>query len=193
MAAQVNFSCFAVNLSRDNVTESVWSLNPRVQTDTATRYALIIILTLLLLIGLPSNSMVIAVVLKKQLYKAQPTITLFLNLAITDLFFSVVVIPINIATLIMGEYQFGASDYRRCQVCQTGVVSVLLSLASLNNLAVLSVDRFVYLKAPLHYSKWVTNTRILPAIGLAWLLGVVIVFPTLFGFGEMRFSTAVGI
>ena len=193
MAAEVNFSCFAANVSRDNVTWSVWSLNPRVQTDTAARHTLTVILILLLVIGVPSNSMVIAVAVKKQLYRTQPIIISLLNLAITDLLLCVLVIPMNIATLIIGEFRFGHSDYTRCQVCQTGVIFMILALGSLNNLAIMSVDRFVYLKAPLRYNKWVTNTRIFIATLLAWVLSVAMVFPTLFGFSEMRFSTAVGI
>lgn len=192
MAAEVNFSCFG-NVSKENVTWSVWSLHPRVQTDTASRYTLTAILLLMLLFGLPSNSMVIAVAVKKQLYRTQPIIISLLNLAITDLLLCVLVIPANIATLIIGEFQFGQSDYTRCQVCQTGVIFLTLILGSLNNLAIMSTDRFLYLKAPLHYSKWVTNTRIFIATLLAWLLSIAMVFPTLFGFNEMRFSTAVGI
>ncbi len=193
MAAEVNFTCFAANVSRDNVSEPVWSLNPRVQTDTATRYTLTVILILLLVIGVPSNSMVILVAVKKQLYRTQPIIISLLNLAITDLLLCVLVIPLNTVTLIMGEFKFGQSDFTRCQVCQTGAIFITLVLGSLNNLAIMSVDRFIYLKAPLHYSKWVTNTRILIATILAWGLSIATVFPTLFGFSEMRFSTAVGI
>lgn len=193
MASEANFSCFDSNLSSEFLTEEVWSLNPVVQSDTPTRYTLAAIVILLLLLGLPSNILVITVVLRKKLYQHQPTIVLLLSLALTDLLVCVLVMPWNIVTLIAGEFQFGGDDYTRCQVCQTGVIFVILSLVTLNNLAVISVDRLIYLRAAIHYSKLVTNTRVLIATILVWFLSTVITIPPLFGFNEMRFSTAVGI
>jgi hypothetical protein len=192
MASEANFSCFS-NLSRDFITEEVWSLNAVVQSDTPTRYTLAAIVILLLLIGLPSNILVITVVLRKKLYQEHPTIVLLLNLAITDLLVCLLVMPWNIVTLIAGEFQFGSDDYTRCQVCQTGVIFIILSLVTLNNLAVISADRLIYLRAPMHYIKLVTNTRVLVATIILWLLSIVCTMPPLFGFNEMRFSTAVGI
>lgn len=193
MASAVNFSCFDSNLSSDSFTNSVWTLNPIVKTDTASRYTQAVIITLLLLVGLPSNILVIAVILKKQLFKKQPTITLLLNLSVTDLLVCVLVLPLNIVTLIAGEFRFGGDDVTRCKVCQTGVIFVTLSMVTLNNLAILAVDRFVYIKAAIHYSKHVTHTRVVIAIIFTWLLSIIVTVPPLFGFNEMRFSTAVGI
>lgn len=193
MAIGANFSCFNDNLSREFLTEDVWTLNPVVQTDAPTRYTLTAIVILLLLIGLPSNILVITVVLRKKLYQNQPTIVLLLNLTVTDLLVCVLVIPWNIVTLIAGEFKFGGDDYTRCQVCQTGVIFIILSLVTLNNLAIISVDRLIFLRAAIHYSKLVTNTRVLVATFFAWFLSIVITILPLCGFNEMRFSTAVGI
>lgn len=168
-------------------------MDPIVQSDTATRYTLTAIVSLLLLLGLPSNILVIAVVLRYKLYQHQPTIVLLLNLAVTDLLVCVLVMPWNIVTLVAGEFRFGGSDYTRCQVCQTGVLFTILSLVTLNNLAIFAVDRLLYLQAAMHYSSRVTNTRVLIATGLAWLVSTLITIPPLFGFNEMRFSTVIGI
>lgn len=193
MASEANFSCFNANLSRDFLTDGVWSLDPIVETDTGTRYALTSIIFLLMLIGTPSNLLMIIVVLRKKLYLGQPTITLLLNLAVTDLLVCVLVMPWNTVSLIAGEFKVGSDDYTRCQVCHIGVVFSILSLVSLYNLTVLSMDRFIFLKAAIYYSKWVNNTRVLIATCLVWLLSVLISIPPLFGFNEMRFSTAIGI
>ena len=193
MASAANFSCFDSNLSSDSLTHSVWSLDPIVQTDTATRYTIAVIITLLLVIGLPSNILVIAVILKKGLLKKQPTVTLLLNLTVTDLLVCILVLPVNILTLFFGEFRFGTDDATRCKVCQTGVIFVTLSFVTLNTLAVTAIDRFVYLKAAIHYYKHVTQTRAIVAILFTWLASIAVTIPPLFGFNEMRFSTAVGI
>lgn len=193
MASAANFSCFDSNLSTTSITYSVWSLDPIVQTDTASRYAIAITLCLLLLVGLPSNLAVIAVILKKRLLKKQPTIILLFNLAITDLLMCVLVLPINITTLFAGRFNFGSSDATLCRACQTGFVLITLSMVILNTVAALAVDRFMYLKAALHYSRYVTHTRAALAVLFTWVLGVMVALPPLFGFSEMRFSTAVGI
>lgn len=164
-----------------------------VQTDIGTRYALTAILALLMLVGVPSNVLVIGVVVWRKLYQQQPTILLLLNLAVTDQLVCLLVMPWNIVALIAGEFSFGGDDYTRCQVCQTGVIFVILSLVTLNTLAILSVDRLVYLRAAINYHKLVTTPRVLLATVLAWLVSTLITTPPLFGFNEMRFSTAVGI
>ena len=193
MASEANFSCFDANLSRDFLTESVWTLNTVVESDTGTMIALTVIMTLLLLVGLPSNVLLIAVMLKKKLHRKQPAILLLLNLAVTDLLVCCLVMPWNIVTLIAGEFRFGGDDHTRCQVCQTGVILIILTFVTLNNLALLSVDRLVYLKRPIHYHKYSTSVRVLVATGMVWLLSCLVSIPPLFGFSEMRFSTAVGI
>lgn len=55
------------------------------------------------------------------------------------------------------------------------------------------MDRFIFLKAAIYYSKWVSNMKVLLATCLVWVLSVLISIPPLFGFNEMRFSTAIGI
>lgn len=193
MASEANFSCFDANLSKDFLTESVWTLNTVVKSDTGTRIALTVITTLLLLVGLPSNILLITVLLKKQLHRKQPAILLLLNLAVTDLLVCCLVMPWNIVTLIAGEFHFGGDDHTRCQVCQTGVILSVLTFVTLNNLALISVDRLIYLKRPMHYHTHATSGRVLAATGAVWLLSCLVSVPPLFGFSEMRFSTAVGV
>ena len=193
MAQNGNFSCFDQNLSKVSITPFVWSLDPIVSTDTATMLIITIVIILVMVIGLPWNILLIASIIKKRLYKNQPTTILLLNLAVSDLMVCVMVIPLNIVTQIAGEFVFGKSDSVRCRVCQTGVIFVTLSFVSLNILALMSLDRFVYIKAPLRYSRWITSTRTIIAAVLAWALSLTVAFPSLFGFGEMRFSTVVGI
>jgi len=76
MAARVNFSCLDEDLSRNSTTEFVWSVDTIVTTDTGSRIATIIFLLLIFLLGVPSNLLLIGVIVKKRLYSNQPTVLL---------------------------------------------------------------------------------------------------------------------
>ena len=113
---------------------------------------------------------------------------LLLNLTIT---FSLLVMPFNIFVGIKGEYVFGNSDQQRCAVCQTGIFVIILPWVSLHTLALISVDRFIYLKRPMKYSTIVTKWRMLVTIAVMWVFCTVLFLPPLFGFGEINFSYTV--
>ena len=81
---------------------------------------------------------------------------LILNLAVSNLLTCALIFPFTIITGIAGEFIYGASDHVRCQICQLGVVYLVLTFVSLNSLALISVDRFLYIKKPLHYNMMVT-------------------------------------
>lgn len=189
----VNFSCFDTNLSREEVSEAVWGFNPIVPNKLAARYAITVICILLVALGLPWNILVIANIVKKKLYVNQPTIMLLLNLAVINISVCVLVIPFNIVTGITGEFSFGDNDVTRCKVCQTGVIYLMLTFAGLNNFALLSVDRLIYIRMAVSYHRRITTKRITVAMVTAWLFSIAITCPTLIGFGELYFSTATGI
>ena len=113
---------------------------------------------------------------------------LLLNLTVT---FSLLVMPFNIFVGIKGEYVFGNSDQQRCAVCQTGIFVIILPWVSLHTLALISVDRFIYLKRPMKYSTIVTKWRMLVTIAVMWVFCTVLFLPPLFGFGEINFSYTV--
>ena len=94
------------------------------------------------------NAFLIGIILKKQLFK-EPAILLLFHLAFTDLLLSVVFLPFIIIPALAGEYIFGSSDRLRFQVCQTGIMLPILLLVAVNNVALLSLDRFLYIKFPL--------------------------------------------
>lgn len=177
----------------ESVSDRVWSLEPIVHTDTATRYIITVICFILIAMGLPWNGVVIAIIVKKQLYKEEPAIVLLLNLAITDLLLCLLVIPFNLVPGITGEFSFGNSDAVRCKVCQAGVVFIILMLVLLNNFALMSIDRLVYIRWAMHYHMAIKPSRLAVAVLLSWLLSIVTALPPLFGFGQMHFSTAIGI
>jgi len=63
---------------------------------------------------------------------------------------------------------------------------------STHTVALMAVDRAIYLKKPLTYGRIVTPWRMLFAIMSVWLLCTAIALPPLFGFGEIAFSYTLG-
>ena len=183
-----NFSCL-INVSDDSLSEIYWIVGDPddFELTTGNGYAVAVIVSLFLLLGLPWNLFVVCAIIKKRLY-SQPVITLMLNLAITNLLLYILVMPFNIVTGIAGEYVFGETDLVRCRVCQTGVAVIMLPGVTVNTLCLMSIDRFIYLKKPLRYAEIVTPRRTLAAIISAWLLCIAISIPPLVGFGEIRFA-----
>jgi len=87
------------------------------------------------------------------------------------------------------EFTVGSTDYTRCQVCHTLTSAILcLVYVSLFCLALMSLDRLVYIKWPFAYSKYVSVKLILVVLLLAWIFCVIIsVFPA-FGIGETKYA-----
>ena len=184
-----NVSCADVILSSDSVTTEYWdtaSINPDF------KIASIVMATILLLyviIGVTSNVILIAFIISKHL--KEPTHILLLNLAISDVLLCGLLIPFGIVSGYTGGFVFGSSDKMRCQVCQFGLVITVLSVASLNTLGVISVDRFVYFKYPISYHRYVTATKTVIVIILVWLFSALQSMLPLLGFGEIRYTHSI--
>ncbi len=188
-----SFSCLS-NVSRDSLSPYAWVVDhpgdAGFNGKVGNGYAVAIIMLLFLLVGLPWNIMVIAMILHKRLY-TQPTVILMLNLTITNLLLCIFVMPFHIISGFAGEYVFGSSDYVRCCVCQTGLLNTVLLAVSIHTVSLMSVDRFIYLKRPILYSSIVTPKRMTVAIALVWCVCIAISIPPLFGFGSILFSFTV--
>ncbi len=86
------------------------------------------------------------------------------------------------------EFIFGSNDITRCKVCQIGVISIITFNLNIFLVALLSLDRFLFVRFPLHYSKYVTvKSTVIIVIGVA-VFCIAISVPPLFGFGEIRFT-----
>ena len=150
---------------------------------TVTGYVNAAFMLLFFIIGLPWNTQVIGVIFKKKLF-ARPTVMLLLNLAVNHLLECILIMPIT--------FLFGIgynSIYReRKNVCQTGITFVLLPSVSIYTVALMSVDRVIYLKKPLTYERIVTPWRMFFAIVAIWILSIAVSIPPLFGFGEVDYN-----
>lgn len=181
------YSCFDSNLSRNLVTPEYWdsySINDDFKNSSI---AIAVIVLLFFLIGLPSNVVIIVSIIQQKLYK-EPTHILLLNLAISDFLVCLLIMPMVIVAGFAGGYIFGDSDYVRCQVCQSGLIIIALTLISMYNIGFLSVDRFIFFKFPLRYSRYITVPRVIVMVTSAWILSVSAALIPLSGFGEIKYS-----
>ena len=184
-----SFSCF-VNTSHSSLSDFAWDIDPFDSNFDAAGYAISATLILFLLLGVPWNLLVIAAIIKKKLY-AKSNIILLLNLIVTNLLVALLIMPFSIVSGIIGEYAFGDTDRIRCFVCQTGALTILLPIVSFHTMALMAVDRFIYLKRPLKYPSIITPKTTIVAMFAVWALCTALVIPPFFGFGEIQFSSTI--
>ncbi|XP_039969732.1 dopamine receptor 1 isoform X2 [Bactrocera neohumeralis] len=87
------------------------------------------------------------------------------SLAIADLFVASLVMTFAGVNDLLGYWIFGA------QFCDTWVAfDVMCSTASILNLCAISMDRYIHIKDPLRYGRWVTRRVAVITIAAIWLL-----------------------
>ncbi len=143
-----------------------------------------------ILLGLPSNFLIIFGVIRQRLY-TQPTYILLLNLAVSDLLVCLCVLPFTVISGFSREFILGSNDKIRCRVCQTGITLVLFAGFSLHCLAALSIDRLIFIKFPLRYSNMMTAKGTAIAMVILWLLNICLSILPLFGYGDIVFQEMV--
>jgi len=187
-----NFSCLDESLSKDFVTEEVWSLdleNPATTGALATS----VILVSFMVLGVPWNAIVLGTLIKDRFYK-EPSSFLLFNLTLVDLLTCILVMPILAAPgLGGGRFTLGRSDYQLCVTCYFGVMVVICLLyVSMHLQALMSVDRLIYLLRPLHYHNMISTPHMAIFIPIIWLISASLSIPPLFQLGEIGFSQNVG-
>lgn len=180
----INYSCLDENLSHHLITTEYWQVSPALTSLGITTAS---VLLLFLLIGLPSNLLISLSILCKKLYR-QPTHLLLFSLAMSDLLMCVLVMPIIIVSGYAGGFILGSSDRVRCSVCQTGVSFTASTLASLHILALMSLDRFLFIRYPLRYENIVTPGRTVTLILIVCALSCLMAILPLFGIGDIYFD-----
>lgn len=185
-----NVRCFDPNLSRTSVTEELWDIHGISDTYTSNSIATAVVILILFMIGFPSNIIIIASILHQKLYKESMHI-LLLNLAISDLLVCLFMMPPMIVTGFSGGFIFGDSDYIRCQFCQGAIIFVALTVFALNILAAITLDRFIFIKFPMHHNRYVTTPKILAIVLFLWIFSIVESLPPVLGFGSITFAFSI--
>ncbi|XP_053575250.1 histamine H2 receptor [Bombina bombina] len=93
------------------------------------------------------------------------------SLAITDLLLGLVVLPFSALDLLYEEWPFGATF---CNIYTS--LDVMLCTASILNLFMISLDRYYGVTAPLRYSMFVTPARVAIAMGVIWVVSLMVSF-----------------
>ena len=187
LGSSSNVRCFDPNLSRDSVSPEFWDIQGISPAFTNNAIGTALVMLLFIIVGIPSNIIIIVSIIQQKLYK-ETTHVLLLNLAISDALLCLLVMPLVVVTGFAGEYIFGDSDYTRCQMCQTGVVFVALTVFAVNVLAIITLDRFIFFKFPMHYSSYVTIPRVTAVVTILWIISTFESVLPLFGFGEITFA-----
>jgi len=187
-----NFTCSALDLSKNSTTEEAWTLQVEDEGHLKGVRSLAVFQIIYLVVGIPWNLLVIGVIVVNKLFH-KPAHLLLLSLAVSDLLACVCVMPFNIIVALAGHFFIGFSDYARCQVCHFYVITIIIMIyISLFTVAIMSIDRLIYIKLPLRYDRIMTMRKMLLIVILVWLLSILISLPPVFGFGEIEFSNIVG-
>ena len=179
-----NYTCQIANITEDSITPLEWTPH---RSSFYNRYIVIIVNVLFFVIGTPFNIYVIISIFRKHLCN-EPTMMLLLSLATADFLICIIVLPVTIITGIADSFIFGDTDYTRCQVCQIGLLFHIFSFASVYTVALISVDRFLYIWRPLRYKRYMTVKIVRSFIIAAWLLSIAVSVTPVFGFGSLSFG-----
>ena len=191
MNSTVEFSCYdGSGLSHNSVMTEFWNNEGTHFRDTALVSATVTLC--FVLVGVPSNLLIIVSILWQHLYR-QPTYILLLNLAIVALLMCVLVMPFTVISGFAGGFIFGDTDIIRCRVCQLGIIFSLFALLTIHILALLSIDRFIFIKCALKYHKIVTVKCCTLVCCCLWLVSFVLSSLPLFGFGDLTFGIHVSV
>ncbi|CCD65696.1 Dopamine receptor 4 [Caenorhabditis elegans] len=124
------------------------------------------------LLTVAGNCLVVIAVCTKK-YLRNPTGYLIISLAIADLIVGVIVMPMNSLFEIANHtWLFGLM---MCDVFHA--MDILASTASIWNLCVISLDRYMAGQDPIGYRDKVSKRRILMAILSVWVLSAILSFP----------------
>ncbi|CAL2052772.1 unnamed protein product [Caenorhabditis brenneri] len=131
-----------------------------------------IILFSICLLTVAGNCLVVIAVCTKK-YLRNPTGYLIISLAIADLVVGVIVMPMNsIFEMANHSWLFGLP---MCDIFHA--MDIFASTASIWNLCVISLDRYMAGQDPIGYRDKVSKRRILIAILCVWVLSAILSFP----------------
>lgn len=137
-----------------------------------------IILSFIIILTIIGNVLVILSVFT---YKPLRIVQNFfiVSLAVADLTVAILVLPFNVANMMIGRWIFGI------HLCKMWLTSdVLCCTSSILNLCAIALDRYWAITDPINYAQKRTVERVLMLIGGVWILSLVISSPPLIGWND---------
>lgn len=107
------------------------------------------------------------------------------SLAVSDFLIGLIIMPFSLAKELMGYWIFGALW---CDV--HAALDVLICTASINNLCLISLDRYWSVTHAVEYLKKRTASRAMAMICFVWLLSALISLPPLVGWKKSQIGRA---
>lgn len=101
------------------------------------------------------------------------------SLAIADITVAVLVMPLNVAYIVMAQWKFGLSVCKMWLTCD-----VLCCTASILNLCAIALDRYWAIHDPINYARKRTLTRVMLMIFGVWAASLCISAPPLLGWND---------
>lgn len=101
------------------------------------------------------------------------------SLAVADLAVAILVMPFNVAYLLLGKWIFGIHLCKLWLTCD-----VLCCTASILNLCAIALDRYFAITDPINYAQKRTLKRVLATIAGVWILSGAISSPPLAGWND---------
>lgn len=146
--------------------------------ELASRVLLVLVLLLIIIGTVIGNLLVcVAVCLVRKLRR--PYNYLLVSLAVSDLCVALLVMPMALLLELLGEWQFGGLA---CDVWVS--FDVLSCTASILNLCMISVDRYLAITKPLEYGVKRTPRRMVGYIAFVWLGAAFISLPPILILGN---------
>ncbi|XP_053649843.2 alpha-2C adrenergic receptor-like [Cherax quadricarinatus] len=139
-----------------------------------------VIITVAMIVVVVGNMLVIIAIATE---KALKNITnwFIASLAVSDFLLGLVIMPFSLANLLMGYWMFGDLW---CEL--HAAIDVLLSTASINNICLISLDRYWSITHAVAYLKKRTPERAAIMIVAVWLFSGLVSIPPLLGWKEVR-------
>nr|XP_006822242.1 PREDICTED: D(1A) dopamine receptor-like [Saccoglossus kowalevskii] len=138
-----------------------------------------IVITIFVICG---NTVVLLSFIFSKHLRATITNYFILNLAIADFILGVFILPFELIQLIQNFWQFGNTF---CTIWLT--TSVFLCFASIMNLVVISLDKYLSITWPLQYCQRMSKTKVIVAIVTVWTFSMVVTWVPLIA-GEVTTS-----
>ncbi|XP_071793662.1 D(1) dopamine receptor-like [Asterias amurensis] len=128
-----------------------------------------IVLYAIVICSIVGNILVIVAVLSIRRLRSSITNYFIVSLAVADLMVSVLVMPFNASFEILGYWPFGLAF---CDIYQAA--DILSATASILNLCVISLDRFMAITSPFTYYSRMNNRTAAILITTAWVVSFLI-------------------
>lgn len=137
-----------------------------------------LILTLIIVSTIVGN---ILVILSVFTYKPLRIVQNFfiVSLAVADLTVAILVLPLNVAYSILGQWIFGIYVCKMWLTCD-----IMCCTSSILNLCAIALDRYWAITDPINYAQKRTLERVLLMIGVVWALSLIISSPPLLGWND---------